>query len=111
MGEAEQHGFSLILPVMRQDQMKNAFRMAALSQEAIPRITSPRLNARCGLSTLPPQDLMLDAMRFEPNTNLIRFGCGLMPQAMIDGQSQKGTVPAVGPGLHQQAERQTISSP
>ena len=45
MGEAEQHGFRLIFPMMRQGQMENALRMTAFGQEAITRIPRTCLDA------------------------------------------------------------------
>ena len=89
MGEAEQHGFRLIFPMMRQGQMKNALRMAAFGQEAITRIPCTRLDARSGLGSLPAQNVVLDAPLLEPEANLNRLHCGIMPQAMIDRQSQE----------------------
>ena len=63
MGEAEQHGFRLIFPMMRQRQMKNALRMTALGQEAITRIPRRRLDTGSRLVSLPAQNVMLDATR------------------------------------------------
>ena len=45
MGKAEQDGFRLIFPMMRQGQMENALRMTAFGQEAITRIPCARLDA------------------------------------------------------------------
>jgi hypothetical protein len=86
MGEAEQHGFRLIFPVMRQGQMKNALRVTPLGQEAITRIPRTRLDTRSRLLSLPTQDVMLNAPLHEPGANLNRFHCGIMPQTMIDRQ-------------------------
>ena len=66
MGEAEQHGFRLIFPMMRQRQMKNALRMTAFGQEAISRIPCRRLDTGSGLGALPPQNVMVDATRLQP---------------------------------------------
>ena len=89
MGEAEQHRFRLILSVMRQRQMKNAFGVTALGQEAIPRIPGRRLDARRRLNAVPSQNVMGDIARLQPRTDLDRLICGVLPQSMIDCQGKK----------------------
>src|SRR4051812_1960176 len=52
---------------------------------------------------------MFDAALLEPEANLNSLDCGIMPQTVIDRQSQERPATAIGPRFQKQTKRQTVS--
>ncbi len=96
--------------MVRQDQVKNAFRAATVREEPLAGIARGSLDAGGRLAPFPPEHVMGDAAGREPGTDLDGLFCGIMPQAMIHRQGQEGPAGPVRPCLQQEAERQTVRS-
>lgn len=99
MGKPHEHGFGLVGEVMRGHQRVGAVGGHRLGDQPIARMARRFLQARCGLSALPPQTARgkAEPLRFgHDERDLVRrFG----PQAMIDGVDDETPVRCGRPGM------------
>ena len=109
LGEAEQHGFGLVVAGVCQQQMGDAAGGAGVAQQPVPRCPGLRL-AGVGWWVLPGQHGLVDGMGRQGPGHLHGFAAGFRPQSVVDRQGQDRTATCLCPAMGQPDQRQAVGT-
>lgn len=108
--QTQHQRLGLIVALMADQQMQNIMGPAPAGQQAIACRPRGGLQAGTALGIGPVEDMMLDAARRQPVSDLTGFFPRLGPQVVIDGQGNDRSLGGTAPGGGQQGQRHAVAA-
>jgi len=107
---AHRHGFSLIIAVMRRQEMKAVMTTAPIGQERVAGLASTLLESRYRLVSGPGEARMPDLPSLQPLSGLTGLLGGVRSQTMVDGEPDDMTATQASPVIGEQREGEAVGA-